>query len=214
MTPQTPSPPPTSPTPVIASLPPLAWQHVPVAAGYDLDRQALSITAGAGTDWFVDPVGEYRTHDAPALLFDCPAGEFALSARVTVDFAAAFDAGVLCLRLDEEHWAKLCFEFSPQGQPMVVTVVTNGTSDDANAVTVDSSTVHLRVLRKGLAYAFHYSLDGVSWQFARLFRLAGDAAGSTRVGFLAQSPTGQRCTATFERIALVDGVPDDLRGGQ
>jgi len=208
MTPQAP------PPPAIAGLPPLAWQHTPVAAEHHAGRQALSLTAGGGTDWFVDPVGEYRTHNAPALLFDCPDGEFALSAQVTADFTAAFDAGVLCLRIDEENWAKLCFEYSPQGRPMVVTVVTNGTSDDANAVTVEASSVHLRVLRKGSAYAFHYSLDGSTWQFARLFRLTDAADAPTRVGFLAQSPTGDRCTATFEQISLVDVVPDDLRGGQ
>jgi len=115
MTPQAPAP------PAIAGLPPLAWQHTPVAADHHTGWQALSLTAGPGTDWFVDPVGEYRTHNAPALLFACPDGEFALSARVTVDFTAAFDAGVLCLRIDEEHWAKLCFEYSP-AQPTLTAV--------------------------------------------------------------------------------------------
>ncbi|MFV2017244.1 DUF1349 domain-containing protein [Micromonospora sp. LOL_023] len=204
--------------PAIAGLPALGWLHTPASADYEAQPQALSITAGAATDWFVDPVGEYRTHNAPALLFDCPDREFALSVRVTVDFGAAFDAGVLCLRIDEEHWAKLCFEYSPQREPMVVTVVTNGASDDANGVPVDGSTVHLRVLRKGAAYAFHYSLDGTYWHFARLFRLPGvglePAAGPTRVGFLAQSPTGDACSVTFDQISLVDGVPDDLRDGR
>ncbi|WP_326549336.1 DUF1349 domain-containing protein [Micromonospora sp. NBC_01813] len=204
--------------PAIAGLPVLGWQHPPVTAGYDAQSQVLSITAGASTDWFVDPVGEYRTHNAPALVFDCPDGEFALSARVTVDFGAAFDAGVLCLRIDEEHWAKLCFEYSPQREPMVVSVVTNGASDDANGMPVEASTVHLRLLRKGAAYAFHYSLDGTYWHFARLFRLPGvgvtPAGGPTRVGFLAQSPTGDACTVTFDQISLVDGVPDDLRDGR
>jgi uncharacterized protein len=206
--------------PAIAGLPPLRWQHTPDSAGYDTLRQELSIVAGAGTDWFVDPVGEYRTHNAPALVFDCPAGEFALSARATVAFGAAFDAGVLCLRIDEAHWAKLCFEYSPQRQPMVVTVVTNGASDDANGVPVDLSTVHLRVLRKGAAYAFHYSLDGTYWHFARLFRLPGTGTGTgtgdgaTRIGFLAQSPTGGGCAVTFDQIRLVERVPDDLRDGR
>lgn len=216
----------------IAGLPPLSWQQTPESTGYDTLRQELSIVSGARTDWFVDPVGEYRTHNAPALVFDCPTGEFALSARVTVAFGAAFDAGVLCLRVDETRWAKLCFEYSPQRQPMVVTVVTRDTSDDANGVPVDSSTIHLRVLRKGAAYAFHYSLDGAYWHFARLFRLPGSETGietgtgavgrassatadhPTRVGFLAQSPTGDGCAVTFDQIRLADSVPADLRDGQ
>ena len=42
--------------------------------------------------------------------------DFRLSARVTVDFRATFDAGVLLLWLDEAHWAKLCFEYTPDGR--------------------------------------------------------------------------------------------------
>ena len=34
-----------------------------------------------------------------------------------------------------------------------------------------------------------------------------------QVGFLAQSPTGQGCTAIFDSIALRAGAPSDLRDG-
>nr|WP_241732488.1 DUF1349 domain-containing protein [Galbitalea soli] len=115
-----------------------------------------------------------------------------LSARVTVDFAGTFDAGVLCLWESEECWAKLCFEYSPRGQPMVVSVVTRGHSDDANAIAIDSPRVWLRVARICVAYAFHYSTDGVYWHFVRLFRLGDD--GRARLGMLAQAPVGEGCT--------------------
>ncbi|WP_208867453.1 DUF1349 domain-containing protein [Streptomyces himastatinicus] len=36
-----------------------------------------------------------------------PAGDFQLSARVSVGFSSTFDAGVLLLWIDERHWAKL-----------------------------------------------------------------------------------------------------------
>ena len=72
-------------------------------------------------------------HNAATLLTDAPAGDFQLSARVRVRFAGTFDAGVLFLRHDRETWAKLCFEFSPRGQGMIVSVVNNRVSDDANA---------------------------------------------------------------------------------
>ena len=71
--------------------------------------------------------------NAATLLGAPPEGDFQLSARVTVDFASTFDAGVLLLWIDERHWGKLCFEFSPAGEPMVVSVVCRGVSDDANA---------------------------------------------------------------------------------
>ena len=195
----------------VPGLPALTWHGHPAAAGYDAGTGRLSITAHAGTDWFTDPLTEGRTSSAPALLF-VPDGDFVLSARVTVGFGGTFDAGVLALRQSDEQWAKLCFERSPQHEAMVVSVVTRGTSDDANAVVVDADHVHLRVLRTGPAYAFHYSLDGDVWHFVRLFRL-GQADAPMHAGFLAQAPDGTDCTATFEAIRLTANVPSDLRSG-
>ena len=57
-------------------------------------------------------------------------------------------------------WAKLCFEYSPQREPMVVSVVTRGLSDDCNSFVVDGATVWLRIARVGSAFAFHASTDG------------------------------------------------------
>lgn len=42
---------------------------------------------------------------------DAPKGDFQFGATVDVEFAAAFDAGVLFLRIYETHWAELCFEY-------------------------------------------------------------------------------------------------------
>ena len=85
--------------------------------------------------------------NAATLLGVPPDGDFQFSARVTVGFASTYDAGVLLLWVDDRHWGKLCFEFSPAGEPMVVSVVTRGVSDDANAFVVDGRTVWLRVSR-------------------------------------------------------------------
>jgi regulation of enolase protein 1 (concanavalin A-like superfamily) len=54
-----------------------------------------------------------------------------------VDFNGKYDAGTLFLLADDSHWSKLCFEYSPDEQGMVVSVVTRGTSDDANAWNVE-----------------------------------------------------------------------------
>ena len=201
----------TSTSPAITGLPDLTWHGEPAGSGYDAEAGRLSITADARTDWFNDPLSGARTGSAPALLF-APEGDFALSARVSVGFAGTFDAGVLCLRQSDEQWAKLCFEHSPQGEAMVVSVVTRGTSDDANSVVVRDDSVYLRVLRSGSAYAFHYSLDGSVWHFVRLFRL-GEGTQPMRVGFLAQAPDSVQSTSTFEEITLATTVPADMRNG-
>ncbi len=188
---------------------PLRWDLPPVAWSGDGDRP-LTITAGPRTDLFVNPQGNEATLNAPRLLFT-PQGDYTLSARVTVDFAATFDAGVLLLYADERRWAKICFEFSPQRQPMVVSVVTRGDSDDANAFTVAGNQVFLRIARLGRAFAFHASGDGAVWQMIRHFTLGDE--GGVQAGFLSQSPTGAGCTATFDAIRFTAERLADLRSG-
>src|SRR5262245_54804380 len=94
---------------------PLRWWLAPAAWNMGEDG-ALSITAGALTDLFVSPQGDAVTLNAPRLLF-APQGDYTLSARVTVGFEATYDAGVLLVYAEERIWGKLCFEYSPQGQP-------------------------------------------------------------------------------------------------
>ena len=193
----------------LPSLPmPLHW-HTPPER-YELAESALTIAAGAHTDLFVDPQGAATTLNAPCLL-GATSGDFMLSARVTVEFAATFDAGVLLLYAGERLWGKLCFEYSPQAQPMVVSVVTRGVSDDCNSFVVEGNSVWLRVARLGRAYAFHASTDGVIWQFVRHFAL--DDAAALEAGFVAQSPTGEGCVATFDQIRYTPERLADLRSG-
>jgi uncharacterized protein len=176
---------------------------------------ALILTAAARTDLFVDPAG--TDTGGPVALPDAgrfvglpPAGDFTLAAQVSVEFGSTYDAGVLLVHAGERQWAKLCFEYSPQRRPTVVTVVTRGTSDDGNSFEVDGSTLWLRVTRSGAAWAFHASTDGAWWRLVRYFSLG---AGLVRVGFLAQSPTGGGCVATFDHISFRPGAPENLRDG-
>lgn len=195
----------------IDSLPmPLRWLRPPHAWSA-LGGASLQIAAGPRTDWFVDPQqsGEPKLN-APALVGNAT-GDFLLSARVTVDFAQTYDAGVLFLYAGDSTWAKLCFEYSPQREPMVVSVVTKGVSDDCNSVVVDDASVWLRIARIGTAFAFHASMDGSRWSFVRHFAL--ESSPEVSVGFSVQSPTGDGCAATFDQIAYEAGRLDDLRSG-
>ena len=145
-------------------------------------------------------------------LFRPPAGDFQLSARVTVGFADAFDAGVLLVWAGEQHWAKLCFERSPRGDPMAVSVVTRGSSDDANGFTVPpGEPLWLRVSRIGSAWAFHAHPQDRPWAFVRHFLL--DEPTPAAVGFEAQSPVGAGCPVAFDEIAFTPTTLPDLRDG-
>lgn len=197
---------------MLAELPgALQWRHDLLAWQVN-SEQHLSITAGASTDWFIDPAGSYSKDNAPVALFTPPDPTFLLSAQVTVGFGSAFDAGVLQVRVNDSLWGKLCFEYSPQRQPMIVSVVTRGVSDDSNAAIINGNTVYLRIAQQGHTTAFHYSLDGQSWQLVRYFTLGHYT--NLQVGFSAQSPTGQSCTATFAAIHYRSGLLADIRNGE
>jgi uncharacterized protein len=168
--------------------------------------------AGPRSDWFIDPGSDAVLRNAPALVMPA-AGPWQLSAIVTADHRATFDAGVLFVHVDDVTWAKLCLELSPQGEVMVVSVVTRGTSDDCDSVPVEGHSLHLRVSALERAFAFHWSLDGRAWHLVRYFSLGDSAPSRAGVGFIAQSPTGEGCTAEFADIIFRPELLADLRSG-
>jgi len=194
----------------LSSLPmPLHWLAQPER--WHADDSTLSLVSGARTDWFIDPSGAREPTLNGAALVGPTASEYLFSARVHVDFAATFDAGALMLHDGERTWAKLCLEYSPAGEPMVVSVVTRGTSDDANGFVVDGADVWLRIARMGQAFAFHASTDGSEWKLIRHFTLGDDV--DPAVGLEAQSPTGDGCEVRFDEIRFEPRRLSDLRDG-
>ena len=177
--------------------------HVAVSA------DGIVITAPPLSDWFIDPISGNETRTAPALVSPAPDGDFSLQAQVHAETRERFDAGVLLVHGDAHNWAKLCLERSPDGELMVVSVVTRRMSDDCNGE-VAGDTVWLRVARIDQAFAFHWSMDGRRWRFVRLFRLP---LARLRIGLIAQSPVGDGCSATFDHVALTERRLGDLRDG-
>ncbi|EOH9037651.1 MULTISPECIES: DUF1349 domain-containing protein [Klebsiella] len=180
----------------------------------------VSVLASGYSDIFIDPgragsvVTTVSRHNATTLMTRTPAGDFQFRATVNVQFGATFDAGVLFLRVDERTWAKLCFEYSPDGENMVVSVVNKGgTSDDANAFIVDGEQVDLRISRKDNVYALHASLDGAKWIFVRAFAF-DNTEQEPDVGFGAQSPNADGCQVEFSNYALTNVSIADFRNGK
>lgn len=189
----------------------LHWQNHP--AGWSVEPEGrLTILAGADTNWFVDPGGADAQDSAPSALLAPPDASFLLHAKVAVGFASTFDAGVLQLRERDDWWAKLCFEFSPQGQPMIVSVVTRGVSDDCNSEPIAGSEVYLRIAKTPRVLAFHFSRDGRYWHLVRYFTLG--ALENLRVGFSSQSPRGLGCKTIFSEITYRPGSLRDYRSGE
>lgn len=194
----------------IAPLPmPLRW--LTPAQDWRVGERSLELTAGPGSDLFVDPNGSTPFTNAPTLVGEAN-GDFMLSARVRVELASTFDAGVLLLYRDSRNWAKLCFERSPQGEPTVVSVVTREISDDCNSFAIGGNEVWLRIARLGDCFAFHASTDGAFWRLVRYFALA--ESDGLQVGFLAQSPCGDGCRVLFDEIRYEARRLGDLRSGE
>ena len=184
------------------------WKNSPVRSTMEQGR--LSIAAGPATDWYISPVDGKASSSAPLLLFDA-ADDFVLTAKLSVEFGAQWDAGVLMVYQDDAHWAKLALELSIDGEPTIVTVVTRGVSDDCNSTSPGSGTVWYRIAKAGRATAFYASPDGHSWKMIRAFTL-GDS-GNLRAGFGSQSPVGQGASATFSEISYgARRIKDILKG--
>jgi regulation of enolase protein 1 (concanavalin A-like superfamily) len=191
----------------------LAPEHWEPVVGSASRESGVLIEAGPQSDLFVSPDDLEPSLNAPRLI-GVPDPRFQLSALVEVEFAATFDAGVLLVWANERSWAKLCLEYSPAGHPMVVSVVTRGVSDDANSRDVEGSGTWLRISRSTAgSYAFHAATDGVHWSLIRHFQLDTGPDDVARVGFLAQSPTGEGCRASFSQLRYLPEALDDLRGG-
>jgi regulation of enolase protein 1 (concanavalin A-like superfamily) len=191
----------------------LAWEGDVEPPSWQVTDTGLEATAAPKSDWYVyapDPASWAPTNGA-RLLGIPPEGDWQLSARITVDFNGTYDAGTLFVLADDAHWSKLCFEYSPDRQGMVVSVVTRGTSDDANGWNIEGDTVWLRVTRLGQGFVFHASSDGTRWEFARSFAFGVDAP--IKAGFGVQAPEGEGCKVTFGEIAFKQETLSDLRDG-
>lgn len=188
----------------------LHWEIEP--ASWQFDGSVASVVAAGSTDIFIDPAGTTAVLNGARALAFAPHRRWQFSAKVAADFHGAYDAGVLLLWSDDKHFAKLCFESSPQGEPMVVSVVTRDVSDDANAWVVEGDAVWLRISEVAEeTYAFHSSRDGRRWEFVRYFALSGSEP--MRYGIEVQSPTGDGCAVTFDELEFSETPLADLRDG-
>ncbi|HTS43742.1 MAG TPA: DUF1349 domain-containing protein [Puia sp.] len=188
----------------------ISWVNKPDQWIYD--QKQLTITAGEKTDLFVDPQHEYAVLNSPKAVFT-PDQNFLLSAKTEVNFRTDYDAAVLVVWAGDDAWAKLCFEYSPQKRPFVVSVVNNGLSDDCNHVPINGNKVYLRIAGLGNnIFAFHYSLDGRYWNMVRYFHI--ETKKEIKIGFSSQSPTGTSCKSIFSEINYNTKKLKDIRNGE
>jgi regulation of enolase protein 1 (concanavalin A-like superfamily) len=187
----------------------LNWTHEP--SHWDpLPGGGVRVFAPEKVDYFQDPRGRGSRDSAP-FLWVMAEGDFVAQLHVQPTFRSTYDAGCLMVRHSAQLWAKLCFENTDLGTHAIVSVVTDGLSDDANGVDLDVPNVWLQIARQGEVLAMHYALDGVQWRMVRLFALP--LPPRVQVGLVAQSPSGPGTTVDFFQFALERSGPKDLRSG-
>ncbi|MBL7199769.1 MAG: DUF1349 domain-containing protein [Anaerolineae bacterium] len=187
----------------------LTWTHAP-PRWEPLPGGGVRVSAPAKSDYFQDPRGTHPTDSAP-FLWLLVEGDFVAQARVRPTFSSTYDAGCLMVRHDETHWAKICFEGTDLGTHAVVSVVTNGLSDDANGPDLEVDEVWLQIARKGDLFGLHYALDGKSWRMVRYCALP--VPDQIKVGLVAQSPVGPGTTVDFCRFTVESRSVENLRAG-
>ena len=176
----------------------------------EIKNRMLIIKALPHSDYFVDPANGKKTLNAPYYHIDVNK-DFTLRAKVSHSFKSVYDACALMVMSNETCWVKFCFELTDIGTHTVVSVVTNGVSDDANGVDIQGNTVYLQIAKKGKLFALHYSLDGNVFKMVRYFALPINE--TFKIGFVAQSPLGEGGSFSFEDIDLNYNSIYDLRKG-
>jgi uncharacterized protein len=173
----------------------LFWENTPER--YSIVSNELVIVAGQKTDMFRDPNVTYNTDNAPKLLFKADSN-FVLVTAIEHSFTNKWDGGAIVVKQDSLNWIKFCFEKDYTGARRVVSVVTKGVSDDCNSVAIEGNKVFYKVAKAGPVFTLYYSMDGAQWFLVR--HLQFGAMKGVYVGFLAQSPTGDRCEVKFSSI--------------
>lgn len=190
---------------------PFYWVHEPVDFK-SLSENAITITAGKGTDLYTFVDGDHYNNNAPKLLF-APDSNFIFSAQITPDFEGIYDGGAILIYTDSSNWAKLLFEKLDE-QTLIIgsSVISNKKTDDSYHISTKTNSIWLKVARSGKIFNFYHSVDGETWKLTRTFHY--DAPEGMKVGFYAQSPNGPACTVHFSNITYKGEAFTDFFTGE
>ena len=172
----------------------------------------IEITAPAQSDFFIDELNDLEINNAP-FYYVKRRGDFVLSAKVQPQFTKNFDAGGLFIYDLPKKWIKLEFEQTDLGYPSIVSVITDGMSDDCNGERMDGlESVYLQIIRKNDYWMLHYSLNGKKWKFVRYFKLKMKS--EVKIGLEAQAPVGKSCKVIFSKIKISENEIINMKKGK
>jgi regulation of enolase protein 1 (concanavalin A-like superfamily) len=166
----------------------------------------------AKTDNFRDPDGKLSNSTAPVLLAEADNSKpFTLTAKLTPEHLAMYDAGALYIWVGDDLWFKFAMERDERAKVRIVSVRTAGTSDDNDHDVVTAKSVYLKISSDTKTVGFYYSLDNKEWQLIRLFK--NEYPQKIWLGIGTQSPMGDGNTTVFEEMSLTGTSIANFRMG-
>ena len=165
-----------------------------------LDDGALEFHCAEGLDFFSDPNGKLSNTTLPILL---------VPVENTKPFTLIADLFVYSC---DSLWQKLAFEQDEYGNHRIVTVRTQGTSDDNNHDKLNVSSVYLKISSDTKTIASYYSIDKKRWNMVRLYKNCYPK--NIYLGISSQCPQKGSCTSRFEEISLSHDNVSDFRLGE
>jgi regulation of enolase protein 1 (concanavalin A-like superfamily) len=176
------------------------------------NRDSITLSSAKETDFFIEPGGAYEKSDAPLLLKKIDnAKPFTFTAALKPEHRVKYDAGMLFIFVDEKHWVKFAFEADERMNTRIVTVRTNGTSDDNNHEVLQDSLVLLKISSDTKSIGFYYSTNGSTWNLVRVFK--NEYPHNIYVGIGTQSPAGNGNRTVFYGVEFTESAVKDFRTG-
>ncbi len=186
----------------------LSWLDAPEE--WTINNGILRITAPKRVDFFRDPSG-VASHDSAPFLYINVKNNFVTKLHLKPNFKQVYDQGSLIIRENDKKWCKLAFEKTDYGTNAIVSVITNGLSDDANSVDINQEDIWLQIVRVNNTFGMHYSLDGIKWKMVRYFNLP--VSTEVKVGLSAASPIGNGVIVDFIYFSIESKTVSNIRHG-
>lgn len=176
----------------------------------------LESRAKEGEDFFNDPNdGKLSKQSLPILLKEVDNTKpFTLQAKVTPEFTkeGLYNAADLFVYANDTLWQKLAFEQDEFGNHRVVSVRTNGTSDDNNHDKQIVTSLYLKISSDTRTIASYYSLDKKEWHMVRLYK--NDYPSKLYLGIASQCPQKGACKSVYEDLKFSQNSVSDFRMGE
>ena len=180
---------------------------------YEANDSVVIIDGIDATNYFIAPDGGRTEATAPILLTEIDNNKpFTFTTRVESSIDKIYDAGAVYIFVDNSRWLKFAFERDEKLRCRVVTVKTEGSSDDNNHDIIEQDHVYMRVSSNTKQIGFYYSLNGADWNLARIYR--NEYPAKIWLGISSQSPKEGNNIARFSNMSLTEDYISNHRLGK